>query len=434
MAEIISCGITQAGTSKRLNEDSFLLDGRIYPDTLNAREQKIGHNEDYWQVYAVTDGMGGAGIGDISSRLVQSYLIELSDDFTLLDPYSFNFREYMQAFLNTTDQTLQERLKKHDGDALGCSLALIMFSGERCYTMSIGNCRIYLYRSGQLFRMSEDHVLADNLGERPLLFMGKRPGIPSLKAQNLKQMIVQPGDHFLICSDGITNSLMDEDIKWVLDKPSPLQSYAESLFQNARRFDARDNQTILALRVESRRIFDLPLAEQAQAEEKYDLSETGEYELINQTASQNPEEIFHTVKIPLLSAQEKKQGKALLNQRPSMLGRKDRELREEERGNSQDEKVKEEFAEEKYYSAKIAAQEALSGTRQINTQALGQMTGFYTAVSPQESFPMDEHEEYSEANENKENFLKVLRFLVNNPLIPILIIVLIALLYLLFTL
>lgn len=250
--------MTQAGTARRLNEDSFQLQGRIYPDTLNAREQKIDQSDDYWQIYAVTDGMGGAGVGDIASRVVQSDIMDLRSDFSLLDPYSFSFAAYIQNFLTQTDHSLQMRLRKQADQPVGCSLALLMLAGETCYTMAIGSCRIYLYRGGYLYRMTEDHVLDDSSFDRPLLFLGNHPGIYQLRAQNLKHMQVQPGDHFFICTDGITDALDDEDIKWVLDKDSPIETYVESLFQNARRYDARDNQTILGLKIKSRRIFTGP--------------------------------------------------------------------------------------------------------------------------------------------------------------------------------
>lgn len=252
--------MTQAGTARRLNEDSFQLQGWIYPDTLNSREQKIDQSDDYWQIFAVTDGMGGAGVGDIASRVIQSYLMDLRSDFSLLDPYSFSFATYIQDFLTKADQGLQMRLRKQANQAVGCSLALLMMAGETCYTMAVGNCRIYLYREGYLYRMTEDHVLNDDASDRPLLFLGNHPGIHQLRAQNLKHMQVQAGDHFFLCTDGITNALDDEDIKWVLDKTSPIQTYVESLFQNARRYDARDNQTILGLKIKSRRVFTGPEA------------------------------------------------------------------------------------------------------------------------------------------------------------------------------
>lgn len=214
--------------------------------------------DDFWQIYSVTDGMGGAGVGDISSRFIQGFLCDLKKDFGYLDPLNFNFAEYIQGFIDHADQALRERLKRFSELPVGCSLALIMFAGDHCFTMSIGSCRIYLYREGQLFRMSKDHYLADDMESRPLLFFGNHPGTIYLKAHNLTQMVIQPDDLFLICSDGVTAALQDNDIRWILDKPAPLGTQVGSLFQTARRYDARDNQSILGIRVESRRIFSEP--------------------------------------------------------------------------------------------------------------------------------------------------------------------------------
>lgn len=263
MSRIKACGMTQAGTSKRVNEDSILLANKIYPDTLNAREQRINVSDDYWQVYSLTDGIGGPGVGDISSRLVQSYLIESASDLPLLDPYSFDFVSYAQAFLDKADHALKQRLRR-GLDPAGCSLAMLLFAGDSCYSLSIGNCRIYLYREHKLYRMTKDHVLPDDSDSRPLLFLGNHPGVHHLRAQNLRSMKIKPGDRFFLMSDGVTSALSDQDIQWVLDKPSPIQSYVESLFLNARRYDARDNQSILGLEVDSLRPFSRPEAQMEQ--------------------------------------------------------------------------------------------------------------------------------------------------------------------------
>lgn len=243
--------------------------GRIYPDTLDSMEEKLEFCEDYWQIYSVTDGIGGAGIGDISSRFVQGVLCECRKSFPQLDPLNFSFAPYIQAFTDEADSGLQDRLTRYAELPVGCSLALIMLAGEQCFTMSIGSCRIYLIRSGRLYQMTRDHCLEEDSGSRPLLFFGNHPGSIHLMAQNLTRMTIQPEDRFLIMSDGMLDALLDEDIIRIMNRPDSFQQQINSLFRTARRFDARDNQTVMGLRIESRMAFSEPYASYEKEQRSY---------------------------------------------------------------------------------------------------------------------------------------------------------------------
>lgn len=238
-----------------MNEDSFQCVGRIYPDTLDSREEKINNCEDFWQIYSVCDGLGGAGIGDIAGRVIQGAICELRRGFPLLDPMNFDFARYIQAFVDQADAALRGRLSRFARLPVGCSLALIMFAGDTAYTMSIGNCRCYLYRQQKLYVMTRDLRLNEDRDERPLLFFGNHPGSQHLRAHNLTEMTVQAGDQFLIVSDGFTRAMEAQDIQHVMERPSRWADLVANLFQTARRYDASEDQTILGLHVESRRVF-----------------------------------------------------------------------------------------------------------------------------------------------------------------------------------
>lgn len=223
---------------------------------MDAYEEKIEFCDDYWQIYSVCDGIGGAGIGDISSRFIQTVICEKQKEFAYLDPMGFHFAAYIQRMIDEADLALRERLYRYQNLPVGCSLALLMFSGDQCYSMSIGSCRIYLYRDGKLYKMSQDHVTYDPVnGNFPLIFLGNHLGTQRLLAQNLTRMRIQMDDVFFICSDGITRALTDKDILRISSRPASFQEQVSSLFRQARRIDSRDNQTLLGLQVKSRMAF-----------------------------------------------------------------------------------------------------------------------------------------------------------------------------------
>lgn len=255
--------MTQAGTQRHLNEDSFQISRKVYPDTLDAFEQKADSCEDYWQIYAVTDGCGGAGVGDIASRLVQEQIIRLAEGFPSLEPFHFSFPDYLRRFLRETDQALRERLSRHAGEVVGASLALLLFAGERCFAMSLGTCAIDLYRQGKLYRMCPGENL--RLGERvPHNILGYRPHGQLLQIGGLQQMLVQAEDRFLLMSDGIWQAAGMGEIQWIFNKPAPLSMQTQNIFEHARRNNPLDNQTVLGLEVVSRRAMSDPQPESWQ--------------------------------------------------------------------------------------------------------------------------------------------------------------------------
>lgn len=186
--------------------------------------------------------------------MVQKEICDLQRTFDELDPLNFNFASYIQTFLDRTDYQLREQLKTHP-EPVGCSLALVMFVGDQCYTMSIGSCQILLLRDDELYHMTRDHRLEEDPQSRPLLFLGNHPGTLHLKAQNMNRMELHPGDLLLICSDGLADALQDEQILHILSRPAPFEEQISDVFTTARRYRSSDNQTVLALKVESRRIF-----------------------------------------------------------------------------------------------------------------------------------------------------------------------------------
>lgn len=206
-------------------------------------------------MYSVTDAMGGAVVGDMSGRLVQSQLVQLQEAFPALDPLVFDFSRYIQDFVDVTDHALSERLKKYKDLPVGSSLALLMIGGQKCYTMAIGSCRIYLLRDGKLHPMTKDHVLPNDRDARPLLYFGNRQGSKYLKASNLNYMKMREGDVFLLVTDGVTKALTDQDIAHIFTKPAPFNEQVRSVFLTARRYDANDNQTVLGVKLEGSRLF-----------------------------------------------------------------------------------------------------------------------------------------------------------------------------------
>ncbi|NLM18594.1 MAG: hypothetical protein GX217_01045 [Clostridiaceae bacterium] len=222
---------------------------RIYPDTLDKLEIQSGQSEDHWQVYSITDGMGGSGIGDLSGRMVQETLIQEVASLGELDPQTFDVVDFTYNFINLAQDKLIERLARYKGQEVGCSLAFLLVNGSLAYTMSIGTNRIYLIREQKIYPMVKEHrTIVEGIG-KPLKYFGNVPINLDIKPENLNKLILKPDDMVLLVSDGIYSLMSDAEI---LDLSLSDPSFIKVInnfhdYLNVKQVD--DDSTILGLKI-----------------------------------------------------------------------------------------------------------------------------------------------------------------------------------------
>jgi PPM family protein phosphatase len=198
---------------------------------------------------AVADGMGGHAAGDVASATV----IEAIREFDVgVDPGR------LTTILGAAVREANERLAaaaKADPDlaGMGSTLTALLWSGASLAVANIGDSRAYLLRSGILRQITEDHVLSNlvaspmpsQIGEFLVRFLDGRPGwSPDL---TLRQ--AQPGDRYLICSDGLSSVLVPGMIRDVLTATADLDEALGALTRLTHEAGAPDNLTMVAIDV-----------------------------------------------------------------------------------------------------------------------------------------------------------------------------------------
>ena len=103
MAKLLMFGLTDSGTSSKVNEDTFSCQGRIYPDMISGHEEKSIGSTDYTQLYVVTEGFGGPTVGDLSGRVAQSLAHEMADNLAAFRENTLDFEAFTRAFLTEAD-------------------------------------------------------------------------------------------------------------------------------------------------------------------------------------------------------------------------------------------------------------------------------------------------------------------------------------------
>ncbi|MFW5874583.1 MAG: PP2C family protein-serine/threonine phosphatase, partial [Verrucomicrobiota bacterium] len=229
-------GVTDVGRFRKNNEDAFLalrVDGEgVY------RLGKFGEagleNHDY--VFAVSDGMGGANAGEFASQIAV-------DKITRLFPAAFRtgasglsvgFQDLLLELVEEIHREVSsmgffyEELR-----GMGATLSLCWLRPEWVYFAHIGDSRIYhLSREGVIKQVSEDHTHVGwklRRGQITELEARNHPGRNALqqvlggKTQTIHPQIgavgYEPGDAFVLCSDGVTEGLFDSGIKRFVRNP-----------------------------------------------------------------------------------------------------------------------------------------------------------------------------------------------------------------------
>jgi protein phosphatase len=219
-------------------------------------------------VFAVSDGMGGEKSGEFASRIT-------IDRITRLLPRNFRlsaagiaggFKDILVELFSQIHADLIEFGAAEECAGMGATLSLAWFTPQRMYFAHIGDSRIYyLPRDGGLTQLTHDHShvgwLRRNgqINERESRTHPRRNALQqALGAGNqfiephVGALDYQPGDRFLICSDGLNEGLWDRQLdELIRTPPSNLadQTPAQRLVEEAVQTSGRDNTTAVVIEV-----------------------------------------------------------------------------------------------------------------------------------------------------------------------------------------
>ncbi|MFC5050367.1 PP2C family protein-serine/threonine phosphatase [Rubritalea spongiae] len=253
---------SQSGSRKKENDDSFL----VFSAGINGARELAPHfqqsidKEDL--IFAVSDGMGGGNAGYLASSLILQSL-------TFLIPKTFksaaqgfhpDYLELLEAQVKEVHDTINEKADtSKDFEGMGATLSLAWFTPENLYIAHAGDSRIYLHRNGETSQITEDHTFAwrklqrGEINERQYRFHPRRSALyeviggghrkinPSVAAVSY-----QPGDRFLLCSDGLIDGLWEKHIHSALSKnPDSTSAVADVLMNRAIDNDGSDDTTLI---------------------------------------------------------------------------------------------------------------------------------------------------------------------------------------------
>ena len=208
-------------------------------------------------LFVVADGMGGAQAGEVASKAaVESF----EHDLPAAPPLRL-----LEETIEGANRTIHELARKDPnlaGMGTTTTAAIVDLEAEEVAIGHVGDSRAYRYRGGRFEQLTRDHSLVEEMRRKgqltdeqaedhPQRSIITRALGPEPEVQvDLQTVPAQDGDVFLICSDGLTTMLDDEDIARILDRATSLQAAVRALVDEANRAGGRDNITVVAFRVE----------------------------------------------------------------------------------------------------------------------------------------------------------------------------------------
>ena len=237
-------GLTDPGLVRSQNQDYYLL-------------QKLGSHD---LTAVVCDGMGGARSGNIASRLAAEVFAEEikrgyhagmtqeQADYLLRTAVSIaNTAVYENAQLNP------------DMKGMGTTLVAVLVIGKRAYFANVGDSRGYLMNRQGIQRVTVDHSLVELMVQRGELsseqaktypgknFITRAIGTEQNVECDLYTAALRPGDCVLLCSDGLTNHLADQELLFEVIHGVNKQDCCQRLLGIAKDRGAPDNVTAVLI-------------------------------------------------------------------------------------------------------------------------------------------------------------------------------------------
>lgn len=227
---------TDIGKLREINEDTFLVEDKIF---------------------AVADGMGGHRAGEVASSMAIDILKKRAGEFEEGDTPQ-RIQKMLKEALDEVNDAIVKR-GETQGDYLGMGTTLTAFhiSERRIFLVHIGDSRAYLIRKEKITQLTQDHTLvADMVGKgeiseeeariHPLKNILVRALGTDVKAEaDLLSEEVQPGDRILLCSDGLSSMLRDEEILSIVNESESLENACQRLIDTANTNGGEDNITVV---------------------------------------------------------------------------------------------------------------------------------------------------------------------------------------------
>lgn len=247
--KITSAGITNVGMKRQGNEDNYLINDAL-------------------RIYVCCDGMGGHAGGEFASQIAVTTIEEVlasirdeqGDDAEM--PEEQLTQEKIKYAVRLAGKRIYERAQAEpDYRGMGTTAVLLYFLNGMAYIAHVGDSRGYLVRGGEISQRTEDHSWVNEQIKHGLItpeaakhhrfrnIITRSLGFQEEVEVDTQVLKAEPGDLFMMCSDGLTNHVEDDEMRDLLVE-RPFQQVAQDLVRLACERGGDDNITAVIARVD----------------------------------------------------------------------------------------------------------------------------------------------------------------------------------------
>ncbi|MEO8325315.1 MAG: Stp1/IreP family PP2C-type Ser/Thr phosphatase [Nitrospirota bacterium] len=245
-------GLTDIGLVRKLNQDAFSIDNPL-------------------QLWVLADGMGGHAGGELASQIAVKTIPDVIRTQLGTEPSPCVQPEKLESLLGQGLESANQSIRKEAAEqerlkGMGTTIVVVAISrsptGFQASVAHAGDSRAYLFRQGSLSLWTKDHTLMEErlalnlitpeqVRTHPLRHvLTKALGIDSEAQPTVQTYPLAPSDLILLCSDGLTKMLTDQEIQTIVGQEAPhAEAICRTLVATANQLGGEDNTTVVLIRL-----------------------------------------------------------------------------------------------------------------------------------------------------------------------------------------
>ena len=238
---MISCGITDVGIERKVNQD-----------TVYTSDSRIGNLPN---LYIVADGMGGELAGDYASAKCVEMVVDGVANSKDSEPVKI-----LEQAIQSANQIINTESKSDPGKAgMGTTLVVATIIDGHLYVANVGDSRLYVTTSKKLLQITKDHSVVAELvrtgeldeddarNDKRKNMITRAVGAENRISPDYFDVALKGGESILLCSDGLTNMVEDQEIYSVITSDSSLENRAKTLVRMANSNGGKDNISVIII-------------------------------------------------------------------------------------------------------------------------------------------------------------------------------------------
>ncbi len=218
---------------------------KVNQDTVFCSASPVGNLPN---LFIVADGMGGHKAGDLASRLTVETIVDMVESLEEKDPITL-----MGKAIHRANEVILGKAKEaEEFNGMGTTVVVACIKDNMLYVANVGDSRLYVINK-EITQITRDHSLVEELVsmgqlERKDARNNKNKNIITRAVGGMKVVMadyfeirLQEKDMILMCTDGLTNMVEDEEIMGLVKQKASIETRVENLIKSANNHGGRDN-------------------------------------------------------------------------------------------------------------------------------------------------------------------------------------------------